>query len=93
MFRLGEMRELGSLERCKILMAVFGLLKLKYHIFRNVMVKTRLFHHFVLEIYFIKKFCNLIDQEQFCQISQESDFYINQNINFHHRPNLIKIND
>ena len=74
MFRLGEMRELGSFKRCTILMAVFGLLKLKYHIFSNVMVKTRLFHHFVLERYFIKKFCNVIDQEQFCHISQESDF-------------------
>ena len=88
---VGETRGLRSLERFKILMAVFGLLK--YHIFRNVMVKARLFHHFVLEIYFIKKISNLTDQEQFRPISQESDFYINQNINFHHRPNSRKIND
>ena len=88
---VGKTRELRSLERCKILMAVFGLLK--YHIFRNVMVKARLFHHFVLEIYFIKKTSNLIDQEQFRPISQESDFYVNQKINFHHRPNSRKIND
>ena len=38
---VGETRELRSLERCKILMAVFGLLK--YHTFRNVMIKPDYF--------------------------------------------------
>ena len=70
---------------------------------RIKMHRIRLFHWFVLEIWLIKKSCNLIDWEHFgpYPISQEPEFFpiwnlcrnTANNINFHYRTNSVKIND
>ena len=65
------------------------------------MKKIRLFHGFVLEIWLIKKSCNLVDWEHFGpyltkkKFSQTWDLYRNtaNNISFHYRTNSVKIND
>ena len=68
-------------------------------IFTN-MQKIRLFHYFVLEIWLIKKSCNLIGWEHFSQYLRNKNFpkygmflETANNINFYYRKNSVKIND
>ena len=63
------------------------------------MQKIRLFHGFVLEIWLIKKSCNLIGSEHFGPYLRNQNFPIwdlcrnTANINFRYRTNSVKIND
>ena len=60
--------------------------------------KIRLFHWFVLEIWLIKKSCNLISWEHFGPYLRNKNFHnlcrnTEYNINFHYRSSSVKIND
>ena len=65
------------------------------------MQKIRLFHWLVLEIWLIKKSCNLIGWEHFGPYLGNQNFpktwdlcrNTANNIHFHHRTNSVKIND
>ena len=57
------------------------------------MQKIRLFHWFVLEIWLIKKSCNLIGWEHFGPYLRNLCRNTANNINFHYRTNSVKIND